>query len=333
MKTEIEIRNGKNIIQYIYDSLIIKNVVSAFNWAGTGTISAYYSVSNYSEPEKIKLTTELNNELIHGNDFSIIGSLKIFLNLFSDGLYSISYSKEKISSNEQLLKEEANRGEISLLNEKIFYGWAYLGYDFENYFIYTLQNHNLNEDRIQFYVELISKGIEPKVLSIGNDDLKYILDGHHKLEAYMRLGKEVPFYNIKKISVDENELEKSLELAYQYVDRDEFNDMFFGNGLLSRIDYLKFPAFTDLIDEYISNKKSTHNKYDYKFGKLFIRMFNSENEDERLWFYQRLEKIKEANYIGLYLPYFILENKIGYWKRFPISLKSDFEKWLNKIKK
>lgn len=57
---EIEIKNGQNIIRYIDDSLIIKNVVNAFNWAGSGTISGYYSISDYSESEKIKLTKELN---------------------------------------------------------------------------------------------------------------------------------------------------------------------------------------------------------------------------------------------------------------------------------
>lgn len=331
--TEIEVTNGKNIIQYIYDSLIIKNVVNAFSWAGSGTISAYYSVSDYSESEKTKLTNELNQTLINGNDSSIIDSIKTFLNLFSNGVYSVSYSNEKISPDEQLLKESINRGNQNSFREKIFYGWAYLGYDCENYFIYTLQNQNLNEDRIQYYIELISNGKKPKVLTIGNYDVRYILDGHHKLEAYIRLDKEVPMYNIKKLSVEENELEKSLEFAYKYIDRDEFNDMFFGNGLLSRIDYLKFPEFTKLIDEYISNEKPIGKNFNHNFGELFIRMYNSENEAERLWFSERLEKIKNANYFGLGLPYFIMENNIGHWKRFPIILKSDFDEWLNKIKK
>ena len=331
--TEIEVKNGKNIIQYIYDSLIIKDVVNAFSWGGNGTISAYYSVSDYSEAEKTKLTNELNNVLISGSDSSIVDSLKIFLNLFSNGVYSISYSKEKINPEEQLLKESINRGNKNSFQEKVFYGWAYLGYDCENYFISTIQNKNVNEDRIQYYIDLISKGEEPKVLTIGNYQVKYILDGHHKIEAYLRLDKEIPIYNIKKLSFEENELEKSLEFAYKYIDRDEFYDMFFRNGFLSRIDYLKFPEFTKLIDQYISNEKPIGKNFNHSFGELFTRMYNSEIEEERLWFNERFEKIKNANYFGLGLPYFIKENNIGHWKRLPIILKSDFDEWLNKIKK
>lgn len=279
------------------------------------------------------LFVELRNEnLINADNLTIEISLQNFLNLFHNGVYSISFSKEKISPDEQLLKEEVNRGKKDIFNGKIFYGWAYLGYDFQNYFIYTLQNKNLNEERIQYYIDLISEGKEPKVITIGNFSLKYVLDGHHKLEAYTRLGKEVPIYNINKLTFEENELEKSLEYAYKSIDVDEFNDMFFGNGLLSRVDYIKFPEFTKLIDEYISNEKPIRKNFNHSFGELFLKMHNSDNEEERLWFDERFEKIKQAKYISLGLPYFVMDNNIKKWKRFPIILKSDFDEWLKKLK-
>ncbi len=332
--TEIEVINGKNIIRYVYDSLLIKNVVNAFSWdGGDGTVAGYYSVSDYSESEKIRLTKELNENLINEDNLVVIESLRKFLKLFYDGVYSITFNKEKLNPDEQLLKGSNNRNNKSLLKADNFYGWAYLGYGYKDYFIYTLQSKNLNENRVQYYIDLISKGKEPKVITIGNYMMKYVLDGHHKLEAYTRLNKKVPMYNIKKLSVEENELEKSLEFAYKYIDKDEFNNMFFGDGLLSKVDYLKFPEFTKLIDEYISNEKTIGKNFNHSFGELFIKMCNSDNEAERFWFDERFTKIKQANYIGLGLPYFIIENNIGHWKRFPIILKSDFDEWLNKIKK
>lgn len=333
MKKEIEIKNGKGIIKYIYDSLIIKDVVNAFYWNGSGTISGYYSVSDYSESEKLKLTNNLNESLINGTHNDIELALENFLNLFDNGKYEMTFSKENINADEQLLVEEPNRVNKNSFGKKIFYGWAYLGYDHEDYFIYTIQNRNLNEDRVLYYVDLISQGKEPKVITIGNYGMKYILDGHHKLEAYLRLNREVPIYNIEKLSSEENELEKSLEVAYKYIDRDEFNDMFYVNGLLSKIDYLKFPEFTKRIDEYISDEKTIGKNFNHHFGELFIRMYNSENEKERLWFKERFEKIKQANYIGLGLPYFMMKNNVGYWKRLPIILKSDFYEWLKRIDK
>ena len=207
---ELEIKNGQEIIDVLFDDfascLIIKNPLSV-NWPDCeGTVGEFYAISDYSTEDRDFYTNRLNETLIYGNEIERINCVKDFLQLFTNGKYEIR--KDNILVNHFNFKDGPRR-QYSLHGkpQERFFGWFYDDYrSFEPYF-YSKTNSNLNNERIDFYVDLIKSGERPCVLtcalydnSIEDSSRSFILDGHHKIEAYIKLKINIPIISILKYS-------------------------------------------------------------------------------------------------------------------------------------
>lgn len=327
---EIIIENGKNIIKYvdynIFNYLIISNVVNASNWKDNiGTIAEYYSVTDYSINKKNELTSQLDHFLIDGKNEERIESIKNFINLFSNGIYSISFNNENISY-EQILN---NNVDNSIKNEN-FHGWFHVDIDYEYYYIYTAQRHKLNKERILHYEKSIKEGNRPAILTIGNNRTRYIIDGHHKLEAYISLGIDIPIFNISKLSSEVLVIEEELNVLHQNLSTKEFENLFL-NYFIDKVNYFERPEFDIILDRILKNSKEINKN----IGELFLRTYNSKIKNENEWFYKRLRALKENHNIGkgFYLPYkYFSEKGVFIWKSYPIVYSSNFDEWLQKLK-
>ena len=207
---EIEIKSGAGIIDILFDdvaSCLILQKARAVNWPDCrGSIGEYYAISDYKPAERQAITGHLNDVLINGDEEEQLNLVAKFLNLFSNGTYEIGRSKIKISKASFLKSNQVQYSKQVPPNER-FSGRFYPSYDDLNeHNIYTITNNHINVARVAFYTDLIKKGGEPTVLILGAYNRKsseysraYILDGHHKVEAYLALKVDIPVIFISKI--------------------------------------------------------------------------------------------------------------------------------------
>jgi len=178
-----ELLNGSGQITLRGDSnergILFEGKPISFNWADCqGSIGQYLirgmKYEEYQESLE-KIRNFVNYEENIDAPLSVV--LHDLLQLFTDGQY--------------LLKEY-------LLDED----YEYLAYDASlkphNYYPYkftlvgTQPEKYLNKKRVDEYIALIKSGVMPRVIvaSVYDDGTFYVLDGHHKLEAYKQLDKK-----------------------------------------------------------------------------------------------------------------------------------------------
>jgi hypothetical protein len=115
-----------------------------------------------------------------------------FLELFVPGEYSIWY-EESWSHSGDCLRFDTTWDFAKEYDEHYPHGNT-------TAWIYTQPTDSLKAERIDHYVKLIESGDKPIILMAGNlgeDNYKFVLDGHHKLEAYReaRINPAVIFIN------------------------------------------------------------------------------------------------------------------------------------------
>lgn len=235
--TEVEIRQGQNIIDIYFDGfascLIIKKAL-AVNWPDCrGSVGEYYSISNYSVEERNAYTATLNNVLAKGNDLEQIDAVKPFLNLFANGKYSINKFIAKVEELEFLGSNQVVYSDYVPVNERFF------GRFFSNWkgkyspIIYSITNDKINSDRVEFYCQLIEKGYRPTVVTFevfnvlsSEYSRSYVLDGHHKIQAYLKLKKDIPIINILKSEECVNKTERLLHFSKSILKDFEYKHLF-----------------------------------------------------------------------------------------------------------
>jgi hypothetical protein len=97
---KVTINDGQNVIQNLNDGFLnawIINKPLAVNWPDcAGSVGEYYSVSNYSTEKREKLTNNLNDILINGNEDQLFSNVGAFLKLFNSGDYNITLTSMKL---------------------------------------------------------------------------------------------------------------------------------------------------------------------------------------------------------------------------------------------
>jgi|GEM_PF-2389793 len=82
----------------------------------------------------------------------------------------------------------------------------------EPFYLYATQRV-LNRNRVTYYESIISQGKEPLpiLLSVKEGAIKFVVDGHHKTQAYINLGRPIKAIRISKIdhtTMGDEELKK-----------------------------------------------------------------------------------------------------------------------------
>lgn len=215
----VDVSEGQNIIKILSDSflscLIIKEAL-VVNWPDCrGSVGEYYAISNFTSEERYKLTNTLDSVLINGNEDQILESITYFLDLFSNGQYEIFFNELNLKKCSFHHENQVIYSELVPENEKFSNGF----YPFENQdYFFTILNENLNSERIEYYTNLIKKGIKPKIIAFDTYNINtgcysssYILDGHHKIKAYLKLGLDIPAIQIRKSVKEEDKTEQILQ--------------------------------------------------------------------------------------------------------------------------
>lgn len=337
---KIQVNQGQNIIKILSDDfsscLVIEKALT-LNWPDChGSVGEYYSISNHSSEEREKLTNELNSILINGNENDILKSISTFLNLFSSGEYEIHFYTLKIKEHSFLGQNQVGYSETTPENER-FSGWFFpFSFEKENVFN-SIPNNKINPERIDFYVDLIKEGIRPKIIlfesyniNTGDYSSTYILDGHHKLEAYLKLGIDIPSVKILKHETEGKDTEEILKYIYPLLKDFEFNHYLKNNENIKNIRIQPNLYLTEALDNILLNDKNIG----VYIVKLMINIANSENESDVKWLTERLKALSANKYVGrgLYLYYQEPELDKG-WFQFEINNQYDLKKWTKKTLK
>ncbi len=344
MQTTIHITQGQNIIKLLFDDfascLVVKEALSV-NWPDCeGSVGEYYAISDYPSEDRHRLTNALNDELSQGSEAQIITSLRPFLTLFSNGEYRIGFLTLRLGKSWFHKQTDVIYPDDTPKDEK-FSGWFFpTDHGTSNYF-YTIPTQALIPQRIEYYIALIKQGSRPKILvydvqnlDSGEVSASFILDGHHKLEAYLSLKMEVPAVFIHQKVTGQNATGELLKLAHPMLKDHEFRHLFVHNDEnTSSIDFVADDLLTGLLDELLISGKGLS----VGIVELFIQKANSSNERDKAWLNDRLEKLAKNEFIGkgLHLSYKGFDDKGNhlYWFSMEIKSRKGLNRWIKNLRK
>lgn len=334
---KIQVNQGQNIIKLLSDNfsncLVIEKALTV-NWPDcAGSIGEYYSISNHSGEERERLTTELNGVLINGNENDILESFKTFLNLFSNGEYEIHFYILKIKEHSFFGQDKLVYAETVPENER-FSGWFFPSFEEEHVF-YTIPNDKINTERVDFYIDLINKGSRPKIVLFESFDSTnyewsstYVLDGHHKLEAYLKLGIDIPAVKILKQKTEISDTEEIIKYVYPLLKDFELNHFVKNNDNIINTNVQSAPYLTKVLDNILGNDKYIGSD----IVLLMINIANSDNEQDTKWLNERLAVLLNNKYIGrglyLYEKRFNETHNTECWHQVMIYNRYDLKRWI-----
>lgn len=340
---KFHVNQGQNIIKLLVDDfsncLVIEKALIV-NWPDCrGSVGEYYSISNYSNEERTRLTNELNNVLSEGNEDKILESLQTFINLFSNGEYDIHFYTLKIKEH-CFLKQNLVKYHESVPENERFSGSFFPCIGEEEYIFDTIPDHQLNPERVNYYIDQIKKGNRPKVMLleafnpyICEYTSTYILDGHHKLEAYLKLEIDIPAVKILKQCDYPNDTEEILKYIQPILKDFEFNHYFKNNENITQVNFYFNTYLTEALDAILQNDITPG----LAIVKLLINAGVSENENENQWLKQRLNVLAKNRHLGrglfLYSKKFDETSKQKFWFQFEINTQHDLKMWLKKVLK
>ncbi len=339
---EIHITHGQGIIRVLYDGfascLIIRRPV-AVNWPDSrGSVGEYYAVSELSEDEKIILADRLNRSLAEGTEAEIMADIEDFLTLFENGSYQVNLGKipfENSSFHVAIpLPDDKNAG------NRRFSGWFYPFQDFN--YLYTLENKSINPERVQYYMELIKKGSRPKPIifySLYNLDPQmssaFVLDGHHKIEAYTRLKMDIPAVFIARDNERYSPASELMHGARELLGDMEFEHLLQNNDEnLPHINFVNDEILTNALDTMLR----TSERIDVSMIEVLIRHHQSASENDRKWLTHRLEFLRKNIHLNtlngkkglnLYSRQYIEDYKANVWFLKTLRDTMELNTWIN----
>ncbi len=308
MQAEIEITNGKNIIDILFNDfascLIIKKAL-AVNWPDCrGSIGEYYAISDYSVEERNFYTRNIDQALSVGSDTEQLEAITDFLHLFADGKYSVNKSVTNISNTEFLRGNRINQNDAVSEDERFFGGFYPYYLMNTDPKLFTITNDKIDNARVEYYCELIRTGMKPTVLifdscNILNSEYSctYVLDGHHKIEAYIRLNENIPFINILKLEENPDQTASLLHHAKIILKDFEYRHLFENSDehLLS-IDFINDPDLTDDIDHILKNS----DKIEVSIIEVLRKYKGTGDQSTVQWFENRLANLRKNPNLSIF---------------------------------
>jgi len=327
---EVEITNGQNIIQLLFDefaSCLVIETALTVNWPDcAGSVGEYYALSSYSSDKRKTLTDSLNQVLIDGNEKDVFDSVKGFLNLFSNGNYNVNLDTTKLDNCNFMYEGQVQYSESVPLNRRFSGAFYPYPFDKKNIF-FTVPNNSISNDRVEFYKKLIQNGARPKVItyelySPTNADFTacYLIDGHHKTRAYIDLKIDIPTVNIVKTEKVDGYTRKILNVSVPILKDFEFEHFLVENNEnLKNVNFIDDPFLTSKLDEILISAKRIKNG----IVNLLITMDNSNEPHNINWVQKRLNILSKNKNIGIGFT-------IVYWAYDEIKDGYDLKKWVSK---
>lgn len=156
----------------------------------------------------------------------------------------------------------------------------------------------ISHERVSFYKNLIKSGGKPKVLTIANNNshnnVEFILDGHHKILAYLYVGIPCEFITITKISPEDEYTKINLFNEYAYLLDNTLKNNIIENNPILRTDKstdsqkynMEFDRYLKTFQKYISGD----------VYKLIFKSINSLNNEEKKWGLSKIRIIEKRNF-------------------------------------
>ncbi|KFF23313.1 ParB N-terminal domain-containing protein [Chryseobacterium vrystaatense] len=324
---KIHITHGQGIIKALYDGfascLIIRRPV-AVNWPDSrGSVGEYYAVSELAEKEKITLADGLNRSLTNGTEAEIMAGIEDFLTLFENGSYQVNLGKIPFDHSNFYMSEPL-AADKNFPDCQKFSGWFYPFEDFN--YLYTLERKSINPKRVDYYTELIKKGGQPKPIifySLYNQDPQmsnaFVLDGHHKIEAYKRLKMDIPAVFISKDNDSYSSASELMHGAHCILHDFEFDHLFQNNDEnLPGINFVNDEVLTNALDKMLKESE----RIDTSIIEVLIRHHQSGSSEERRWLNRRLDFLKKNIHLSffnfrkglnVYIPQYAEGKKTSVW--------------------
>lgn len=227
MKKDIEIRNGKGIVQLKWNgslsSLSFEKPLSLHWFDCMGSLGKFFAILPYNKTYRDEIQKRVSQKINSGQilEEKDLEFLVDFLSVFENSTYEISYEQDyKYEVDESWSWEIAKNTRDVLTNPLLFnqidsvtsenisdiYTVTDTFYDGNNEtLLFSQPIEIIDEKRVKHYEELIKKGLKPvAIIYYGmleqsgtyDDNSKwistewsglYIIDGHHKLLAYKNL--------------------------------------------------------------------------------------------------------------------------------------------------
>ncbi|MDM1555959.1 MULTISPECIES: hypothetical protein [Chryseobacterium] len=303
---EFSIIHGQGIIKLIFDGfascLIIRRPV-AINWPDCrGSIGQYYAVSELSEAEQINMAEQLNHALIDGTEEEIITGIQDFLQLFENGNYEVFPGIMHFKDSDFHIHRLSPVSKESSLVDRFFSGGFFPFKDFN--YILTLEINSMDEERVTYYIDRIRKGDLPKALvfsSLYHADpemsTSFIIDGHHKIEAYNRLKMDIPAIFIHKQNSSYECTQEVMYAARPLLNDGEFEHLFQNDDEnISEIVFTDDEILTAELDRIL---RST-DRIDLGIINILIRHHQSGSPQDKIWLNKRLEILRTNSNVGLF---------------------------------
>ncbi|WP_281235065.1 hypothetical protein [Flavobacterium gelatinilyticum] len=293
MNKNVIIENGQNIIDISFDGLVIclkilKPIIADWN-DNEGTVGHYFILN--AEYDRKQLISEFNEVLINGSEEELESKILTFLKLLKSGEY-------EISSFSKLLKFADIHSEYGDNENSNIYGYHFLNYNQNFNYMFTQPYSLISNERVTFYKNLIKSGGKPKVLTIANNNsdnnVEFILDGHHKILAYLYLGMPCEFITITKISPEDEYTKINLFNEYAYLLDNTLKNNIIENNPILRTDKstdsqkynMEFDRYLKTFQKYISGD----------VYKLIFKSINSLNNEEKKWGLNKLRIIEKRDF-------------------------------------
>lgn len=183
----IDVRNGP-----VAGALLIDGIPVALHWPDEqGSIAEYLlraGAVNFEERlDSLRAVVERDLQ----KHLPISAQIKAFLELFVPSSYRLSYYER--------CGEDWTFVEFDSTWRFETYHSGFYPFDFT--FLLTQPTDSLDKKRIEHYVEMIQSGKRPKLLTASSSwsSVFYVLDGHHKLAAYIQLRQPPSFIDVARL--------------------------------------------------------------------------------------------------------------------------------------
>jgi len=302
---EFSVTNGQGIIRLVFDGfascLSIRRPV-AVNWPDCrGSVGEYYAVSELSKEEQIRIADQFNQALIDGTEEEIMTGVQDFLQLFENGTYQV-HPENMPYDNTDFHTYRSLPADHLHSHGDFFSGWFYPFKDFDH--ILTLESTSIDETRVAYYMDLIRKGTRPRAVAFckfyhadPGMSSSFILDGHHKIEAYIRLKMDIPAIVIYRQNNGFETTRDVLHDARPLLNDDEFEHLFQNNDEnIPQIIFTDDEMLTAELDRILRSSE----RIDPGIIDILIRHHQSGSPEDKVWLDKRLEALKANINVSLF---------------------------------
>lgn len=324
----MEIENKSSIIRIQFDgflSCLIIQKPKVADWPDyEGTTARYYAClpEDLQDLEYKKSIDDKISSIRSIDDFLKSG----FLDFLESGKYTFELWKDKpteILYNSTILN--SNKTYFRLFQDKIGNTRIAKPFGLNSFYPYGRQLlfsqpfESLNPKRIEYYEEIIKKGIKPLAIAIRileapqedeesyqntfNNTTKYVLDGHHKLIAYANLKINPSYIIINRISPAKDK-SSALPNLSEYLYHSQIENII-TNGLPA----IRYKSnISGFVDNYIRNATSIEDTLVSNLYRYATYNDMTSNDEIQQWYKDRLQvlidKTNEDKEDSLILDYY-----------------------------